>query len=139
MSWKEKLTSDGYRITSPRKWVHQILSETVVPLSPLQIHEEAKNRQVDLGMVSVYRALELFLENGLVRKVLLPGDCHGYTLASPGHTHALVCRLCQRSIEFEGEENLEEFIRLVEKNTGFLIEDHLLQLDGICPDCRKTH
>jgi Fe2+ or Zn2+ uptake regulation protein len=73
---------------------------------------------------------------GLVRRVHREDRCDGYVLASPGHHHLLVCRRCGRAVEFPGAEDLSGLIAQVEQRTGFRVEDHLLQLVGLCGPCR---
>jgi Fe2+ or Zn2+ uptake regulation protein len=40
-------------------------------------------------------------------------------------------------VEFEGCD-LSEFFQQVSGQTGYLIEEHLLELVGLCPDCRTA-
>jgi Fe2+ or Zn2+ uptake regulation protein len=39
-------------------------------------------------------------------------------------------------VEFPGLEDLTHFIQGVQHRTGFQIEDHLLELLGVCPACQ---
>ncbi len=136
MDWIEQLSAQGYRITSPRRQVMQILASVNQPLSALDIYERAQQERLKLGMVTIYRSLDLFSSLGLVRRVHLEDGCHVYMPASPGHHHTLVCRNCDSTVEFHGDENLSELIQHVENTTGYHIEAHLLQFSGLCPDCR---
>jgi Fe2+ or Zn2+ uptake regulation protein len=56
--------------------------------------------------------------------------------ASPGHRHAIVCRACGQAVEFPGCEGLDGLIARVQQETGYRVQDHLLQLIGVCPDCQ---
>jgi Fur family ferric uptake transcriptional regulator len=137
MEWEERLSNLGYRLTEPRRVVMRILSASAQPLAPLQIYERAKKMDAHLGLVSVYRAMELFTDLGLVRRMHLDDGCHAYIVSSPGHNHTVVCRNCDKAVEFIGDEDINELITRVEKITGFVIDDHLLQFYGLCKDCRK--
>lgn len=137
MDLQEKLNQQGLRFTEPRRIVLAVLEESQVPLSPQTIHERTVENQADIGLVTVYRTLDLLLEFDLVRRVHGPGDCQGYVLASPGHHHTLVCKTCGRAVEFSGTGDLDALLESIEEQTGFLIKDHLLQLNGLCPDCQK--
>lgn len=116
----------------------QVLTRTDVPLSPQEIFEQARKVHRRLGLVSVYRTLDLFSELALVRRAHREDGCHGYLLASPGHRHALICRRCGRAVEFPGEDDLGTLIGRVEAETGYRVDGHLLQLFGVCPDCQST-
>lgn len=136
MDWEERLTNLGYRLTQPRRVVMKILSASPQPLAPLQIYERAQKMDTHLGLVSVYRSMELFTELGLVRRMHLDDGCHAYTVSSPGHHHTVICRNCDKAVEFMGDEDIKELVTRVERITGFAIDDHLLQLYGLCKDCR---
>ena len=138
MEWERLFANAGCRITASRRAVVQVLVEADVPLSPLEILEQARALHRKLGLVTVYRTLSLLLRLNLVRRVHRGDGCHGYLPASPGHRHALICRGCRRAVEFPGEDDLHVLIGRVEARTGYWVDDHLLQLLGLCPDCQKT-
>jgi Fur family ferric uptake transcriptional regulator len=120
----------------PRRVVMRVLERAARPLSPQEIHARGRRLHRSLGLVSVYRALMVLERAGLVRRVHREDRCDGYVLASPGHHHLLVCRRCGRAVEFPGAEDLSGLIAQVEQRTGFRVEDHLLQLVGLCGPCR---
>ena len=136
--WEQCLADAGCRITVPRRAVMQVLQKASVPLSPREILEQGKQVYRGLGLVTVYRTVNLLAELNLVRRVHREDGCHGYLLASPGHRHALICQCCGRAVEFPGEDDLHALIERVEARTGYRVDDHLLQLLGLCPDCQGT-
>jgi Fur family transcriptional regulator, ferric uptake regulator len=89
-------------------------------------------------LVTVYRTLDLYDELGLVSRVHLPEGCHGYVATTPGHRHVLVCQRCGRSVEFPGREDLDALVADLERQTGYQVCGHLLQLFGVCPECSRT-
>jgi len=137
MDLQTKLNEEGMRMTRPRQVVLSILEDAAVPLSPQTIHQQSRKAHQEIGLVSVYRTLDVLMDLALVRKVYGLDGCHGYVLASPGHHHHLVCRECDRAVEFSGAEDLSNLTKRIQKETGFTVEDHLLQLYGLCPDCQK--
>jgi Fur family ferric uptake transcriptional regulator len=138
MDWQDKLTNAGYRISQPRCIVMEVLSSAKVPLAPLAVLKRAQSASLCLGMVSVYRTLDLLTKLGLVTLVHLEDGSQGYVLASAGHHHHIVCRSCEQVFEFSGTEDLDELISRVQQETGFEVSDHLLQLYGLCPACQKA-
>lgn len=136
MEWEAKLAEAGYRITAARRAVMQVLLTATAPLSPQELHVRGRVAHPVLGLVSVYRTLDLLEQLGLVRRVHLADGCHGYLLASPGHRHALLCRCCGQAVEFPGGEDLSVLIAEVQRSTGYQVEEHLLQLIGVCPACQ---
>jgi Fur family ferric uptake transcriptional regulator len=136
--WELRLADAGCRITAPRQAVMGVLMNTAAPLAPQQILERARGAHLALGLVTVYRTLRLLSELNLVRRVHQDGGCHGYLPASPGHRHVLICERCARAVEFPGGDDIHDLIKRVEAGTGYQVDEHLLQLRGLCPDCLKT-
>lgn len=137
MNLQERLNQKGLRLTHPRQVVMSILETANIPLSPQNIYQRSMDQNEDIGMVSVYRTLNLLTGLALVRRVHGKDDCHGYVLASPGHHHHLVCRACERAIEFTGGDDLSALLQRIGSETGFQVDGHLLQLYGLCPNCQK--
>ena len=138
MNLQETLNQEGLRLTRPRRVVLDILQESNVPLSPQTIHQRSLDQNEEIGLVSVYRTLELLTDLALVRRVHGPEECHGYVLASPGHHHHLVCRECEKAVEFTGAGDLAQLLDRIQQETGFQVDGHLLQLYGLCPECKKA-
>jgi Fe2+ or Zn2+ uptake regulation protein len=137
VEWEHCLADAGCRITAPRRAVMQVLQQAPAPLLPQEILELGQQIHQNLGLVTVYRTLALLAELNLVRRVHGDNGCHGYVLASPGHRHALICQSCNRAVEFPGEDDIHALIDRVEAETSFQVDDHLLQLFGLCPACKE--
>lgn len=134
--WIEQLSSAGYRATGSRDAVIRVLMDASIPMPPQEILDRARLFHSRLGLVTVYRTLALLAELGLVHKVHCEDGCHGYVAASPGHRHLLVCTDCGKAVEFLGDDDLLVFVERIEESTGYRVDDHLLQLFGLCPECR---
>ena len=137
MNLKDKLNRSGLRLTHPRRVVISVLEAANIPLSPQSIHQRSLDAQEEIGLVSVYRTLDLLTEMGMVRRVHGHDECQGYVLASPGHHHHLVCRQCEAAVEFTGMEDLSTLVDRIQELTGFTIDEHLLQFYGLCPACQE--
>ncbi|MCU0520465.1 MAG: transcriptional repressor [Anaerolineae bacterium] len=136
--WEEALAQAGYRVTVPRRVVAAVLSEADTPCSAQVVFELGKIRYAGLGLVTVYRTLALYESLGLISRVHVHDGCHGYLATTPGHRHALICTRCGRSVEFLGQGDLDLLIARLEKRTGYRVQEHLLQLFGLCSGCRGT-
>ncbi len=135
--WEARLSASGRRLTAARRAILQVLSESTIPLSPLEICRQGQARYAPLGLATVYRTLSLLEKEALVRRVYQENGACGYLPASPGHRHVILCRSCGRVAEFPGNEDWEGLAALVQQTTGYRVEDHLLQLVGLCPNCRQ--
>jgi Fur family ferric uptake transcriptional regulator len=136
MLWEDTLKQAGFRVTASRRVIIQVLLDSNVPLLPQEILERGRHFHGSLGLVTVYRTLALLAELKLVRRVHCQEGCHGYVVASPGHRHHVICRQCGRAVEFLSGDDVCAFVAQAEAKTGYRVDDHLLQLVGLCPACQ---
>ena len=132
---ESQLREQGYKLTRPRQAVLAALSLSNGHLSPAEIYERARAIYPKLGLVTVYRALDLLTQLNLIQRVHLDEGCHSYMRTSAGHSHQLICKECGR-VEAFSECELEEIFHNLTQKTGFSIERHRLELLGRCPGCR---
>jgi Fur family ferric uptake transcriptional regulator len=132
----QQFRDQGHKLTQPRRAILRTLLATPKPLSPAEIQERGQQFYGDLGLVTVYRTLELMEDMGVLRAVHLADGCHGYALATPGHTHHVVCERCHSVVEIVGCD-LGHFLDRVAEATGYTITGHWLEIAGICEDCRR--
>jgi Fur family ferric uptake transcriptional regulator len=88
-------------------------------------------------VATVYRAVPLLVEAGLIQPALLSrGNGHYYEAAFEREHHDhLVCRNCAQVIEFHSEA-MERLQREIAAQHGFQIEGHVHELLGRCKSCR---
>ncbi len=133
--WLENLKESGYRLTGPRRAVVEIMARSLFILTPTEIFIEARRRYPSLGLVTVYRTLEKLEDLHLVQRVHQPDGCHSYIHAGNGHQHLLICRSCNRAEYFEGDD-ISPLMARIGHERGYLVQDHWLQLFGLCSQCR---
>ena len=131
----QQLSRAGYRITQPRRAVIRALLEDEGYASPSKVRERARLHCPTVGLVTVYRTLDLLSELGFVRRIHTEDGCHSYATANHGHRHHLICRRCGAAVEFQGCD-LSTFLVRIGRQTGYTIEDHLLELVGVCALCQ---
>ncbi len=136
-TWLAKLQANGYRLTGSRRTVVEVMASSSRALSPLQVYDLARSQYSGLGLVTVYRTLEKLEELGLIQRVHQPQGCQAFIAAFNGHQHLILCSRCGK-VEFFAGDNLEPFFQQIGENTGFLVQDHWLQLFGLCTDCRSA-
>jgi Fur family transcriptional regulator, ferric uptake regulator len=135
--WCNLIKESGYRLTSPRKTIVEILAKSDCALGALDLFEQGIKEHPGLGLVTVYRTIEKLEELGLIQRVHQPGGCHRYFRSATEHQHILLCTNCGNSVFFSGDE-LSPLFAGVADTSGYEIRDHWLQLFGICPACRTT-
>jgi Fur family ferric uptake transcriptional regulator len=138
-AWLEQLQANGYRLTAPRQVVVEIIASSPRILSPLDVYDLARTRAPGLGLVTVYRTMEKLEELGLLQRVHQPSGCQGFIAAFSGHQHLLICQSCGMVEYFEGQhERLDALIADLAETSGYRIQEHWLQLFGLCSNCRDA-
>jgi len=135
-AWLEQLQESGCRITAPRRAIVSILANSDQALEAVEIFDQSREDHSQLGLVTVYRTLEMLEQLGLVQRVHQAEGCHLYLRAPQGHEHILVCKNCRRTDYFSGDD-LTTLIETTSQKSGYQIEDHWLQFIGLCARCKK--
>jgi len=135
--WLDALAANGYRLTSPRQEVVEILADSQHVLSPLEIYDQARALNSKIGLVTVYRTLEKLEELDLLQRVHQPTGCQGFIAGFQGHQHLLICQECGLVEFFSGDsEGIDSLLVDVEQKSGYQIREHWLQLYGLCDHCQ---
>jgi Fur family transcriptional regulator, ferric uptake regulator len=149
------LTQAGYSNTRARRAVLEALVNAGGHATPAELLEGGRAYHPELGLVTVYRTVDILAVLGLVRKLHLEEGCHAYALSPAGvqaaathdaeagnggenqaaHGHHVICQRCHRAVEFDGCD-IAGIIAAAEAQTGFDVRTHLLEMFGICPACR---
>lgn len=135
-------------MTAPRRAMLRALSQAGVPLSVQQIHEEA-NRilnpengvgEEELDLVTAYRFANLLAEKNLAQRIEFNEGYFRYEIAESSerpHHHHLVCRSCGKIEDFQ-DCGLTHLTTRLEKESGFKVAEHKLEVFGTCPKCQIT-
>lgn len=92
---------------------------------------EIRQRCPEVGMVTVYRTLDLLTDLGIVRRMEL-GDGPRYELADDHHHH-MVCESCGDISEFDlcPLDPNKSFL----ESPGFKVRSHSVEVYGRCAAC----
>lgn len=134
--WERILRAQGYRLTAPRRAVLAVLAASEQVLDAAEIFAQARRQCASLGLVTVYRTLDTLVELGLIERVHRPHGCHGYLPTAEGHQHLLLCRACGRGFYFQGDD-MGPLMEAVAAQSGFQVQEHWLQLFGLCAECQS--
>lgn len=136
-TWLDSLVESGYRLTGARRAVVETMAASRFTLNPTQVFLEAHQRYPRLGLVTVYRTLEKLEELSLIQRVHMKNGCHSYIASATGHQHILICQKCGR-VEFFSGDDLSALMNHLGTECGYLIQDHWLQLFGLCLECQTN-
>ncbi|MFC1921539.1 Fur family transcriptional regulator [Chloroflexota bacterium] len=132
-----KLRKNGYKLTPQRRAVIKIITSAKGHLTPATICEKIHRVHPDIGLVTIYRTLDLLAELGLVCELHTDGKHRSYTTGiTQRHHHHLICSGCGTVVDFAGR-HLEKLERSLSRESGFRIDDHLLEFVGLCRTCQK--
>ena len=136
-----KLYERGYKMTPQRKQILQIFVEHPEHLSAEDVYNILREQDSEIGLATVYRALDLLSELGILVKIDFGDGCARYELntADPNvhHHHHLICVKCKKVIEVE-EDLLDDLEATISKKSGFQILNHEVKFFGYCKDCQKN-
>ncbi len=120
-----KIRGRGYKATPQRLAVLAALEA-----EQHQRLEEIRARCPEVGLVTIYRTLDLLAEIGALRRLDL-GDGPRYELAEDHHHH-LICESCGDVTEFERCPLDLGSLR----GMDFEVSSHTLEIYGRCGTCR---
>jgi len=127
----------GYRLTEPRRAVADLITRRDGHFTAADLIDEARDRRLGIGRATIFRALELFTELNVLERLDLPTGEHAYVPCEPAHHHHVVCSRCGRTTEAE-DHGLQAMVDEVARHTGYRIDDHRLELYGLCPTCQDS-
>ena len=131
------LDEAGYRITEPRRAVSRLIAERRGHFTAANLVADARSRRLGIGRATVFRALDLFEDLGVVERVDLPSGEHAYVPCEPIHHHHVICSRCGRTEEID-DPGMDEVTGSIGRRTGYRIDSHRLELFGLCPACAAT-
>jgi len=131
------LKENGYKLTTQRRAVIGAIATSPDHLTPNALYHKVRQDYPTIGLVTIYRTLEILANLELICELHAGGSCRSYTIAAPGHHHHLICAECGEVIDFSGY-NLDELEKRLCRETGFEIEGHLLEFIGLCQNCQQN-
>jgi Fur family transcriptional regulator, ferric uptake regulator len=134
---REVLARSGRLRSGVRDRVIDLLAEQRCALSAQDIEHVLRQRGRPVGRATVYRTLELLVEQGLAGRVEVGEGIARYEPLDPGgdHHHHLVCRSCGRLVAFD-DPGLERAIKRLGERLELQIDEHEVLLRGACERCR---
>lgn len=136
---EEYLRSRGMRMTQQRRLLldHVFSRHEHFDADSLIERMPSSGRGGHVSRPTVYRALNEFVDAGLLRRFQLGGrSMYEHDYGYPQHDH-LHCLECQKLIEFKSDELLELRSNVAREN-HFHVTGHRLIISGICEDCHRS-
>ncbi len=128
----------GVRFTPLRARIYQILLHEDASIGAYDLLDKLKLIEGSAKPPTVYRALDFFLDLGLVHKVESTNSfkaCHHFGCSHP--VQFLICDFCS-DVQEISSEGVEETLELQARQNTFKIISQTIEAHGICRKCQES-
>ncbi|MFC2054923.1 Fur family transcriptional regulator [Chloroflexota bacterium] len=134
--YETRLRARGYRMTPQREMIIAALTGSDHHVTAEEIFKVLHERTHALNIATVYRTLDLLVEEGLVCRNNLGGDRVYYAPLRHGpHIH-LVCRHCGQVIEADYSQ-ITSLNGQLQEQYGFAADLQHVSFFGVCETCQS--
>ena len=132
---QEVFRQSGMRLTSQRRTILEVLDQSEAHLEAEEIYRQAKSRDPNISLATVYRTLAALTQLGLIQqRHLTRNDQRGYyEITDRQHFH-FTCLCCGRVIEFD-TPLITQIERDLAYEMGVKVHRARLYLEGFCTEC----
>ncbi|MBE7382011.1 MAG: transcriptional repressor [Leptolyngbya sp. SIO1E4] len=139
---KVLLNQEGLRLTNQRQKILEIFKDTPEGhhISAEDIYQKLSDKGENIGFSTIYRALHVMVNLGLLRELELAENRKYYELSNPfiHQHHHLVCVQCGTVQEFE-ESSISEVGNTEADTRGFSLLNCQFTVYGLCPTCQRSY
>jgi len=140
ISYKKLLVKNGYKFTIGKRMVLKTVLDSKTHLNVKEIYEKTKEKHI--GLATVYRALKVFNELGIVKEININGISY-YEMkifsGKPLHIH-FKCYKCNSIIDIDSQSINFDYLKLnkkIEEENNLEIYDSNIMFMGLCKKCRE--
>ena len=127
----------GYRLTGPRRALAALIASHDGRFTAAELRAEARAKRLGVGRATIFRTLEVLEALEVAERLDLPSGERIYVVCKPAHHHHLVCSRCGRTDEID-DAGLRNVVGEIARRTGYRVDEHRLELFGLCPSCRAS-
>ena len=132
------LENAGYRLTAPRRALAELITaRNGAAFTAADLVADVRTRRLGIGRATVFRAIDLLETVGAVERIDLQNGEHAYVACVPTHHHHVICSRCANATEI-ADLGLGAVAREVARRTGYRVDEHRLELFGLCPACQRA-
>ena len=132
------LKRNNLKFTIQREVILETLYESDEHLTPESLHHliQKKFPELKTGIATVYRTLALLEDSSMVTSLSFGTQGKKYELGAKEHHDHLICTECGTITEFV-DEDIEKRQHDITEQLGFIMNDHSMQIYGICNSCQN--
>ncbi|WP_330375458.1 Fur family transcriptional regulator [Inediibacterium massiliense] len=142
MPFKKILEKNDYEFTPQKQIILITILKNKTHLNAKEIYEKVKIKEKNIGLATVYRALKVFVELGIVKEINMNGISY-YEMkifsGKPLHIH-FQCHRCNTIMDIDSQKINSDYLklnRIIEKENNLEIYDSNIMFIGICSKCRE--
>lgn len=129
----------GLRLTPLRRRVLEMLAESHAPLGAYDIVEKLKKAKEPAPAMSVYRALDFLVEEGLAHRI---ESKNAFLACTHGHDSEdivlfMLCENCRTVAEVTSSAVGKDLAQAA-RGVGFRTKARVLEISGLCTACRQA-
>ncbi len=128
------LKSKGLKVTPQRLAIFNVLYHTTSHPSAETIYNSLQETYPTMSLATVYKTLDCFKKNNLVRELNVGEDSFRYDVVVDSHPH-LICVECHKVSDMKSEV-LQNIREKVSSETKFKLITEQLYFYGLCPECQ---
>lgn len=135
--FKHLLKVNSLKFTIQREVILEMLYNSDEHLTPEGLHHLIQEKHPDLntGIATVYRTLSLLEDSEMVTSLSFGAQGKKYELGAKDHHDHIICTKCGSISEFVDEE-IELRQKKIAQELGFTMQEHSMQIYGICKTCQ---
>ncbi len=136
--FKSVLRKNSLKFTKQRETILKTLYNFPGHFLPEEFYNLIKKNEPNsnIGIATIYRTLNLLEESEIVTALSFGKNGKKYELANKPHHDHIICKNCGLILEFE-DKSIEKRQKEIAKQNGFELTNHIMQLYGICPKCKR--
>ncbi len=132
----EALRGQGRRLTRQRQAIWDaLIAEPDTHLSADEIVDHVRHQLPDVNPSTVYRTLDLLVDEGLLLRTDLGADRAYYEPAHEHPHHHVICERCNEVAHIH-DHVLGDVPTRIETATGYTLSTREISFYGLCPTCR---
>ncbi len=131
----DALRSHGFRITPQREMIIEAIAHAGHHINADEVYGQVKQHTQSMNIATVYRTLDLLVEQGLATRIDLGEGRVIYATYQHGpHIH-LVCRQCGQVTD-ANQDLLSNLTQQLQANYRFAADLQHISILGLCQDCQ---
>lgn len=129
------LKRTGVRITPQRHAILEFLINSHTHPTADDIYRSLESTYPNMSVATVYNNLRVFRDAGLIKELSYGDASSRFDFSTSDHYHA-ICNNCGKIVDFH-YPGLDEVENFAAHMTGYEVNNHRLEVYGLCPDCKN--